>query len=79
MNHEKELSEASQRRIKLLVSKREAAEALGVCARTIDNLLRNCELTSVRIGRRRLIPAAALEKFIRRHHPTQVSEQVAVQ
>ncbi len=77
MPHENQLSDEQKLRIQILVSKREAAEMLGVSVRTIDNLIHNCELISCRIGNRRLIPAAALDKFIRKHHPTQRSEQVA--
>ncbi len=76
MPNEKNLSAEEKERIQLLVSKREAAEALGVCPRTVDNLIHNLELPSVRIGRRRLIPAAALDRFIRKHHSTQPSVQV---
>ncbi len=55
---------------KLLVSKREAATALGVCVRTIDNLIACQELRTRRIGRRTLIPVAELERFTKRDHRT---------
>jgi excisionase family DNA binding protein len=50
----------------LLLSKNEAAKVLGVSVRTIENLLRRCDLPSVPIGRRRMIPVNALTVFVRR-------------
>jgi len=52
----------------LAVSGKEAARRLGVCERTIWNLVRAKELASRKIGRRRVIPVAALESFLRRDH-----------
>lgn len=54
----------------LLLSKRDAAQALGVSLRTVDNLLTARELPARRIGRRVLIPRSALEKFARGDHRT---------
>jgi excisionase family DNA binding protein len=54
---------------KLLCSKREAAEALGCSIRTIENLISRKELVSRRVGRRRMIPCAALTQFSRRDTP----------
>lgn len=54
----------------ILVSKREAACALGVSLRTVENLISRKELEARSIGRRRLIPRAALERFARRDHRT---------
>lgn len=56
---------------KLLVSKREAAELLSVSVRTIENLLARKELQARKVGRRTLLAFAALERFVRRDHPTQ--------
>ena len=53
----------------LNVSVSEAARRLGVCARTVANLIQAKELISRRIGRRRVIPVAELERFNRRDHP----------
>jgi excisionase family DNA binding protein len=53
----------------LLLSKREAALALGVSVRTIENLLAAKCLRSVQIGARRLIPVSGLETFARRGAP----------
>ena len=54
----------------LLLSKREAAAMLGVCARTIENFVARKELPCRRIGRRTLIPFAALVTFAKRDHAT---------
>jgi excisionase family DNA binding protein len=50
------------------VSKKDAAALLGVCLRTIDNLIAAKELPCRRIGRRVLIPYATLVAFARRDH-----------
>lgn len=54
----------------LLVSKREAASLLAVCVRTIDNLISQKQLPCRRIGRRTLIPFAAIQQFAKRDHVT---------
>jgi excisionase family DNA binding protein len=54
---------------RLLLSKREAAFALGVSVRTIENLLAAKRLRSVQIGARRLIPLSKLETLARRGAP----------
>ena len=54
----------------LAVSIDKAAQLLGVCRRTVINLLTNKELISRRIGRRRVIPVAALEGLLRRDSET---------
>ena len=61
----------------LLVSKRDAAHALGVSLRTVDDLLSARELPSRRIGRRVLIPLRALEQFARRDHGTKKAPDAA--
>jgi excisionase family DNA binding protein len=55
----------------LAVSVREAAWRLGVSPRTVATLIARGELLSRKIGRRRVIPVEALEKFLQRDHPTQ--------
>jgi len=55
---------------KILNSKKETADALGVSLRTIDNLIVNKELAVRRVGRRVLVPTTELERFTRRDHPT---------
>ncbi len=54
---------------KLLCSKREAAESLGVSVRTVENLLARKKLISRRVGRRRMIPCSALVQLARRDTP----------
>ncbi len=48
---------------KLLVSKRDAAIALGVSIRTVENLIARKHLPKRKLGRRTLIPFSALERF----------------
>ena len=48
----------------LAVDVTEAARRLGVSPRTVATLLARGELFSRRIGRRRVIPIRALEKFL---------------
>ena len=55
----------------LAVNVREAARRLGVSPRTIASLIARGELVSRKIGRRRVIPVEALERFLRRDHRTQ--------
>jgi excisionase family DNA binding protein len=50
----------------ILYSKKEAAALLSVSPRSVDNLIARKELETRRIGRRRLIPRASLEKLARR-------------
>lgn len=49
----------------ILFSKREAADALGISLRTIDNLIATRQLRVSRIGRRVLIPRKVVEQFAR--------------
>jgi excisionase family DNA binding protein len=53
---------------KLLVSKRSAAESLGVSIRTIENFIARKDLPARKLGRRTLIPFAALRQFATRDH-----------
>ena len=48
---------------KLLLTAEEAAESLGVGRSTVYDLLRLGHLSSVKIGRARRIPVAALHRF----------------
>lgn len=48
----------------LAVSKEKAAQMLGVSERTLHNLTRDGRLLTVAIGRRVLVPMAALHKLI---------------
>jgi excisionase family DNA binding protein len=53
----------------LLASKQEASEALRCSVRTIENLIAKKLLPSRRVGRRRMIPCAALVQFARKDTP----------
>jgi len=55
---------------KLLLTRVEAAAALSISVRTLDALLARGELPTRRLGRRRLIARAELERFIKRDHAT---------
>jgi excisionase family DNA binding protein len=50
----------------LAVGISEAARRLGVSGRTLATLIAQNELPSCKIGRRRIIPVAALEAFVNR-------------
>jgi excisionase family DNA binding protein len=52
----------------MAVSIKEAARRIGVCPRTITNLIRAKELISRKIGRRRLVPVSAIQSFLRHDH-----------
>ncbi len=53
----------------LLVSMAETARLLGVCKVTVYSMIRAGTLRSVLLGRRRMIPRAQLDKFVKRDHP----------
>ena len=50
---------------KILISKRESAQLLGLCVRTMEELVRRGELVPRRIGRRVLFRREELERFAR--------------
>jgi excisionase family DNA binding protein len=50
---------------RLLVSIPEAAKALGVSRTVAYNLISSGDLTTVTIGRRRLVPVATLKDFVK--------------
>jgi len=52
----------------------EAARRLGLSARTVATLVARGELSSRKIGRRRVIPIRALEEFLRRDHVAGVAK-----
>ena len=54
----------------LAVGVAEAARRLGVSPRTVATLVSQKELPSRKIGRRRVICVADLERFLRRDHDT---------
>jgi excisionase family DNA binding protein len=49
----------------LAVNITEAARRLGLSIRTVATLVSRRELASRKVGRRRIIPVAALEAFVR--------------
>ena len=49
----------------IAVGMTEAARRLGLSARTVAMLVLRRELPSRKVGRRRIIPVAALEAFVR--------------
>lgn len=50
--------------IRLAVSPEQAAVALGIGRTTVYDLISRGQLRSLRVGRRRIIPVAALETFL---------------
>jgi len=52
-----------ERANRLLYSRRETAKLLGISLRSVDHLLANDRLRSVRVGGRRLISRDHLENF----------------
>jgi excisionase family DNA binding protein len=58
---------------KLAVDIREAAQMLSVSPRTIQNYVRTKALNCRKIGRRTVIPVAALEAFLRRDHTSPIT------
>ena len=63
-------SAVEQKNELIALSKQEVADILGVSLRTIDRLIAVKELQVRRLGRRVLIPKAALERFLHDDHPT---------
>jgi len=54
---------------KILLSRTEAAAALGVSTRSLDYLIRTGGLVSRRIGRKRLVAWTELKRFASKDHP----------
>ena len=54
----------------ILISKKDAAKALSISLRTLDNLIAAKALIVRKIGSRVLIPRRALDEFARRDHFT---------
>ena len=49
----------------ILVSRQDAAKALSVSVRSVDYMIARGELPARKLGKRTLIPRAALERFAR--------------
>lgn len=58
----------------LLLSKKDAAKALGVCVRTVENFIAAKQLIARRVGRRTLVPATEIRKFALRDHASPARE-----
>jgi excisionase family DNA binding protein len=58
---------------RLLVGRDEAAQMLSISRRALDYLVANRELQTRRIGKRVLIPVAALKLFSRVDHPRRLA------
>ncbi|PFG75309.1 helix-turn-helix domain-containing protein [Tepidiforma thermophila] len=54
---------------KLAYSIAEAAQALGIGRTLAIKLVRSGQLRSIKVGRRRLVPAAALEELLQQGAP----------
>ena len=48
----------------LVLSVREAAEVLRISRQSLYVVLNNGELKSIKVGKRRLVPVAELERFV---------------
>lgn len=59
----------------LAVSKKEAEAMIGVRKDKMAELLHSGQIRSVRVGRRIIIPVAALEEFLERGSATEGREQ----
>ena len=55
-----------QNDVHVLVGMPEAARRLGLGLSTVKSLVQGRDLQSVTVGRRRLIPVAAIEEFVAR-------------
>jgi excisionase family DNA binding protein len=56
--------EGKSQRTTLLIDLNEAGERLAISRRSVERLLENKELRAVRVGRRRLVSTAELERFV---------------
>ena len=61
---------------KIALSREEAAEALSVSLATFERAIQP-ELSVVRVGSRRLIPTAELERWVEQHSTPPAVEEVA--
>ena len=65
--HARRTDERTDEPIRLLLTIREAADALGLGRSTMYELITAGELDVVRIGRSARIPTASLDEFVQRH------------
>ena len=60
---------------KILLSRKDAAEAIGVSLRSVDYLICQGHLATKAVGRRRMILRASIEKFCRSDRPVSISAE----
>jgi excisionase family DNA binding protein len=65
----------------ILLSRRQAAELLGLSLRSIDYLSASGRLATLKIGKRRLFRREVIERFARTNHaePIQISADTGIQ
>lgn len=63
---------------KVLFSRREFSSLTGLSLRTIAKLIASREVKSILVGRRRLIPRAEIDRFIKRDHRISAPTKVAL-
>ena len=51
----------------ILVGLSDAARRMGLGLSTLKVLVQRADLRSIRVGKRRLVPVAAIEEFVARH------------
>lgn len=63
---------------KVLLNCQEFSTLTGLSLRTVAKLIASCEVKSIRVGRRRLIPRTELDSFITRDHRVTVESTAAL-
>jgi excisionase family DNA binding protein len=63
---------------RVLLSRKEASALTGLSPKTVAKLIASRELRSIRVGRRRLIPRADIDQFVKRDHRISVLATVAL-
>lgn len=59
---------------RILYSRKDAAECLSISVRSLDYLIEGGQLSTRRIGKKVLVPAAELKKFARSDHPQSIRD-----
>ena len=55
---------------RFLFGRKRTAGVLDISVRTLDYLVQNGQLAPIRIGKKIMFSRAAIERFIRKDHPT---------
>jgi excisionase family DNA binding protein len=63
---------------KVLLTLTEFSLLASLSLRTVTKLVASGEIKSIRVGRRRLVSRAELDRFVRRDHPTQTVRRIGV-